>query len=97
MGDTRIPTSGKAFGNALATRLPAAGGSAQAANRAYQDFEATLVSTMLESALPKGKATFGKGLPGEMARSELARQLGAAVASHGSLGIARQVSGAGKK
>jgi hypothetical protein len=97
MTDTRIPASGKAFGSALASRLPTTGDSGDASKRAHTEFEAALLSTMLEAALPKGKATFGKGLPGEMARSELARQLGAAVAARGTLGIAKQLGGAGNK
>jgi Rod binding domain-containing protein len=60
----------------------------------HTEFEAAMLSVMLEAALPKGKATFGKGLSGEMARSALARQLGSAMAERGTFGIAKHIANA---
>ena len=65
--------------------------------KAYQDFEAFVLQSFVESMLPKdAESVFGKGLAGGYWKSMLAEKLGAELAKTGSIGIAKMLaSGAG--
>ncbi|MBS0242384.1 MAG: rod-binding protein [Proteobacteria bacterium] len=60
-----------------------------AGHKTYQEFEATLLGTVFDVALPRSKRMFGQGAGGEFARSQLCQQLGQGVAASGAIGIAR--------
>lgn len=57
-------------------------------------FEATFLAVLLDQALAQGEATFGSGLGGEFARSQLCQELARTVASGGGIGLARNVEDA---
>ncbi|MCB8823464.1 rod-binding protein [Microvirga rosea] len=58
----------------------------------YQQFEAFVLQSFIESMLPKdADATFGKGTAGGVWRSMLAEQIGAQVAKAGGIGIASKL------
>lgn len=59
-----------------------------------KDFQATLVSALVEQALPKSDRVFGKGVAGGFARSMFARHLGEAVAARDSLGLTSRLASA---
>jgi len=63
-------------------------------DKAPEKFEAMLLGVLFEQALPKGDAIFGKGLAGNVARSQLGQQLAHALASNGALGIGALVRNA---
>ncbi len=66
-------------------------------NDVYTQFEAALLSILVEAALPKGKAAYGAGLAGQLARTELARHLGGVIATHGTLGLRASLEAARKQ
>jgi len=62
---------------------------------AFRKFEAFVLQTFIEAMLPHGSAVnFGKGVAGDVWRSMLAEQLGAAVANSGGVGIAKFLAAA---
>ena len=63
------------------------------ASRTAQQFEATLLTVLIEQAMPRGGAESDKGLAGSVARAQLGEQLAHAIAASGTLGIARLIDG----
>jgi flagellar protein FlgJ len=62
------------------------------AGSAYQQFEAFVLQSFIESMLPKdSESTFGKGTAGSVWRSMMAEQIGAQVAKAGGIGIASKI------
>jgi len=59
---------------------------------AYQQFEAFILQSFVESMLPKdAEATFGKGTAGGIWKSMMAEQIGAQIAKAGGVGIAKKL------
>lgn len=54
---------------------------------AMRELEATLLSTMLDAALPKTVSGMSKGAGGQFARSQLAMHLANAITGRGGLGL----------
>jgi peptidoglycan hydrolase FlgJ len=76
-GDVR--SSGPTDGAASADRTP----------ETYRKFEAMVLSTFVQSMLPKeAGAVYGEGLSGDMWKSLLSQQLGTVIAERGGIGIA---------
>ncbi|WP_230533139.1 rod-binding protein [Microvirga roseola] len=78
----------------LRNSLKSDAGSAEAdkAKAAYQQFEAFVLQTFIESMLPKdAENTFGKGNAGAIWKSMMAEQLGTQIAKSGGIGIASKV------
>ncbi|MBZ6079334.1 rod-binding protein [Microvirga puerhi] len=62
------------------------------AGSAYQQFEAFVLQSFIESMLPKdASATFGKGTAGSVWRSMMAEQIGSQIAKAGGIGIASRL------
>lgn len=60
--------------------------------KAYQKFEATVLQSFMQSMMPKdSEAVYGKGLAGDMWKSELAKQLGTVLSERGGIGIANRL------
>ena len=60
--------------------------------KAYQKFEAAVLQNFMQSIMPKdSEAVYGKGLAGDMWKSELARQLGTVLSERGGIGIANKL------
>jgi len=60
--------------------------------KAYQNFEAMVLSSFVETMLPQNAdATFGAGTAGEIWRSMLAQQIATQMAAAGGIGIAAQL------
>jgi Rod binding domain-containing protein len=60
--------------------------------KAYRKFEAVVLQTFMKSIMPKDSdAVFGKGLAGDMWKSQLAEQLGNVLADRGGIGIANRL------
>jgi hypothetical protein len=58
----------------------------------YQKFEAAVLQNFMQSMMPKdSEAVYGKGLAGDMWKSELARQLGTVLSERGGIGIANRL------
>lgn len=61
----------------------------------YRSFEAMIMSTFVESMLPKSsEAVFGSGSAGEIWRSMFAQQIALQIANAGGIGIADQLAAA---
>jgi flagellar protein FlgJ len=61
-------------------------------NSAYEQFEAFVLQSFVESILPKeSEAVFGKGTAGGIWKSMLAEQIGTQIAKAGGVGIAKKV------
>jgi peptidoglycan hydrolase FlgJ len=59
---------------------------------AYRKFEAVVLSTFMQSMMPKeAGAVYGEGLSGDMWKSLMSQQLGTAVADAGGIGIANRL------
>lgn len=59
---------------------------------AYQQFEAFILQSFIESMLPKDSdVSFGKGTAGSVWRSMMAEQIGAQIARAGGIGIASRM------
>jgi peptidoglycan hydrolase FlgJ len=77
LGDLRNTLLGK--GTARADETP----------ESYRKFEAVVLSTFMQSMLPKDAgAVYGEGLSGDMWKSLMSQQLGTEVADAGGIGIA---------
>lgn len=70
---------------AARAREPSEAGGSRAS--AMHELEATLLSTMLDAALPKSIGGMSKGAGGQFARSQLAMHLASAITARGGLGI----------
>lgn len=58
----------------------------------YQRFEAMVLQTFIQNMLPKdAEGIYGKGLAGDMWKSQLAEQLADTMAARGGIGIARNM------
>lgn len=67
-------------------------GGAKAGEQAFRKFEAMVLQTFVQSMLPNdSEAVFGKGLAGEMWKSQLAEQLAGVIARRGGIGIANRL------
>ena len=91
--------AGVANGAAAATRSAAAAGRSALAPStkgagSSSEFETTLLAVLLDQALPHSKTTYGKGMAGEFARSQLCHELARGVTAGGNLGIARMIDAA---
>ncbi|TPI47157.1 flagellar biosynthesis protein FlgJ [Mesorhizobium sp. B2-9-1] len=67
---------------------------AEAANPAkkFQRFEAMVLTTFIQNMMPKDtEGVYGKGLAGDMWKSQLAEKVADAMAAHGGIGIARSM------
>jgi len=63
--------------------------------KAYQSFEAMVLSSFVETMLPQNaESTFGTGTAGQIWRSMLAQQIATQMADAGGIGIARQLEAA---
>jgi Rod binding domain-containing protein len=61
--------------------------------QSYQDFEAMVLQTFIQSMLPNDTQTlFGEGTAGDVWKSMMAEQLGKVMADGGGIGIARQLA-----
>lgn len=96
MFDRSFPVIEASRANALPA-TSAAGVQRRSSASVYTEFEAALLTVLVEAALPKGKAAFGAGLAGQMARSELAQHLGGAIAAHGTMGLASSLERASRR
>ncbi len=77
-------------GTAAPRRADAAAGT-DAGNQ-YKRFEAMVLQTFIQNMLPKDtEAVYGKGLAGEMWKSQLAERLADVMADRGGIGIARSM------
>lgn len=66
-----------------------AGAGAADTPESYRKFEAVVLSTFMQSMMPKeAGAVYGEGLAGDMWKSLLSQQLGTEVAQRGGIGIA---------
>jgi Rod binding domain-containing protein len=62
------------------------------APEAYRKFEAVVLQNFMQSMMPKdSEAVYGKGLAGDMWKSELAKQLGNVLSERGGIGIANRL------
>jgi Rod binding domain-containing protein len=60
--------------------------------KAYRKFEAVVLQSFMQSMMPKdSEAVYGKGLAGDMWKSELAKQLGTVLSERGGIGIANRL------
>lgn len=94
MPDTslKVPTGTQTL---RATQSVATGRSGQAGpDSTPEKFEAMLLGVLLDQALPKGDRIFGKGVAGNVARSQLGEQLAQSLAKTGALGIAAMLANA---
>jgi Rod binding domain-containing protein len=67
-------------------------GKAGKAPEAYRKFEAVVLQNFMQSMMPKdSEAVYGKGLAGDMWKSELAKQLGSVLSERGGIGIANRL------
>jgi Rod binding domain-containing protein len=67
---------------------------AEAANpeKKFQRFEAMVLQTFIQNMMPKDtEGVYGKGLAGDMWKSQLAEQLANVMAARGGIGIARSM------
>ena len=67
---------------------------AEAANPAkkFQRFEAMVLTTFIQNMMPKDtEGVYGKGLAGDMWKSQLAEKVADVMAAHGGIGIARSM------
>ena len=81
------------IGEPLLSRATASAGEtdAKAANK-YQRFEAMVLQTFIQNMLPKdAEGVYGKGLAGDMWKSQLSEQLADVMAARGGIGIARHM------
>nr|WIE93547.1 rod-binding protein [Mesorhizobium sp. WSM4875] len=72
----------------------AAADKAEAANPAkkFQRFEAMVLTTFIQNMMPKDtEGAYGKGLAGDMWKSQLAEKVADVMAAHGGIGIARSM------
>ena len=83
---------------AAVSQIPAVEGAAAAPagvavnKKAYQEFEAMVLSSFVETMLPQNAdATFGTGTAGQIWRSMLAQQIATQMAAAGGIGIAAQL------
>jgi len=79
---------------AAADRAMAAGtdGSGAAAEKNFKRFEAMVLQTFIQNMLPKDtEGVYGKGLAGDMWKSQLAERLADVMADRGGIGIARSL------
>ena len=59
---------------------------------AYRKFEAAVLQNFMQSMMPKeSEAVYGKGLAGDMWKSQLAQQLGTVLSERGGVGIANRL------
>jgi hypothetical protein len=59
---------------------------------AYKKFEAAVLQNFMQSMMPKdSEAVYGKGLAGDMWKSELAKQMGTVLSERGGIGIANRL------
>jgi Rod binding domain-containing protein len=59
---------------------------------AYRKFVAVVLQSFMQSMMPKdSEAVYGKGLAGDMWKSELAKQLGTVLSERGGIGIANRL------
>ncbi|BAF86655.1 rod-binding protein [Azorhizobium caulinodans] len=65
---------------------------AKAGNDPLRKFEAMVLSTFVESMLPKSTAVYGAGNAGNVWRSMLAQKMGDQVAEAGGIGIAKTIA-----
>jgi len=67
-------------------------GKTDKAPEAYRKFEAVVLQNFMQSMMPKNsEAVYGKGLAGDMWKSELAKQLGNVLSERGGIGIANRL------
>ncbi len=67
-------------------------GKTDKAPEAYRKFEAVVLQNFMQSMMPKdSEAVYGKGLAGDMWKSELAKQLGNVLSERGGIGIANRL------
>lgn len=65
---------------------------APASANVYQNFEAMVLSSFVETMMPQdSEATFGAGTAGQVWRSMMAQQIATQLASAGGIGIAQQL------
>ncbi|WFP65166.1 rod-binding protein [Mesorhizobium sp. WSM4904] len=67
---------------------------AEAANPAkkFQRFEAMVLTTFIQNMMPKDtEGVYGKGLAGDMWKSQLAEKVADVMAAHGGIGIAKSM------
>ncbi|UCI09189.1 rod-binding protein [Mesorhizobium sp. B1-1-8] len=72
----------------------AAADKAEATNpaRKFQRFEAMVLQTFIQNMMPKDtEGVYGKGLAGDMWKSQLSEQVADIMAKHGGIGIARSM------
>lgn len=73
------------------TTADAGGPDVNAANK-YQRFEAMVLQTFIQNMLPKdAEGVYGKGLAGDMWKSQLSERLADVIAERGGIGIARKM------
>jgi hypothetical protein len=60
--------------------------------QSYKHFEAMVLQTFIQNMLPKAtEDVYGKGLAGDMWKSQLAQRMGDVIADRGGIGIARSL------
>ena len=60
----------------------------------FRRFEAMVLTTFIQNMLPKdSEEVYGKGLAGDMWKSQMAEHLAEAMAGHGGIGIAKSLLG----
>ena len=73
--------------NSRASSLPPTSAPPMVAAAAMKEIEARFSASLLDSALPKGKSVFGKGLAGSIAREALVNRISQILSESGLLGI----------
>ena len=73
---------------------PGAAGPKAPVPESFRRFEAMVLQTFIQNMLPRdGGAVYGKGVAGDMWKSQLAEKIADAIAGRGGIGIAERVLG----
>jgi len=73
------------------SRLAALSDPADAAARVKREFEATMLSSLIDELMPKNASVFGEGSAGDMWRSMFSEQIAGQLARSGALGLSRKL------
>jgi Rod binding domain-containing protein len=93
-GATSIETAAKNMADMRFSGHAGAGKSEKSGEtpEAYRKFEAAVLQNFMQSMMPKdSEAVYGKGLAGDMWKSELAKQMGTVLSERGGIGIANRL------
>ncbi len=90
--ETHAGAAAVAFDPGVAAPARAAAPAAAETGSQFKRFEAMMLQTFIQNMLPKDtESVFGKGLAGDMWKSQLAERLADVMADRGGIGIARSM------